>query len=358
MVIRVNENLAWQSAEQALQVQAKKAILSDLQQAKLLRQIKALLIQNDAMLIAHYYVDGRLQDLAEETGGFVGDSLEMARFGKQHKAQTLVVAGVKFMAETAKILSPEKRVLILDTEAECSLDISAPSGVFSDFCDQHPDRTVVVYANTSAAVKARADWVVTSSIAVDVVRHLHQQGQKILWAPDRHLGHYIQQQTQADMLLWDGVCIVHDTFRSAAIKLLQQQAPQAAILVHPESPADVIDIADVVGSTTALIDAAINLPNPSFIVATDTGILHKMRKLAPHKTFIEAPSAGHGATCESCNHCPWMALNDLPRLAHVLQNGANEIHVDEKIRKMALRATDRMLKFRQIQQTDLQTQAK
>ena len=167
-------------------------------------QIKALLQEQNAVLVAHYYTDPEIQALAEETGGCVSDSLEMARFGKEHPAKTLLVAGVKFMGETAKILSPEKTVLMPTLEATCSLDIGCPEDEFSAFCDQHPDREVVVYANTSAAVKARADWVVTSSIALELVEHLHNQGKKIIWAPDKHLGSYVQRETGADVLLWDG----------------------------------------------------------------------------------------------------------------------------------------------------------
>jgi len=347
MTYNINEKLIWMSTQNALAANAKQQPLSDWEQAKLVKRIKSLLLQKDAVLVAHYYVDGALQDLAEQTGGFVGDSLEMARFGKLHPAKTLIVAGVKFMGETAKILSPEKRVLILDNQAECSLDLSAPIEAFSAFCDQHPDRTAVVYANTSAAVKARADWVVTSSIAVDVVNHLKNQGEKILWAPDKHLGHYIQQQTGADMVLWDGTCIVHDAFKATALATLKEQYPDAAVLVHPESPADVIAMADVVGSTSKLIQATQTLPNPVFIVATDNGILHKMKQVTPNKTFIEAPTAGAGGTCESCAHCPWMAMSTLQKLQQVLQNQDNEIVLDEAVRNKALIATERMMQFRE-----------
>lgn len=314
-------------------------------QAMVAHRVKTLLKSHDATLVAHYYTDESIQRLAEETGGCVSDSLDMARFGHNAKTKTLVVAGVRFMGETAKILSPEKRVLVPDLEATCSLDEGCPIDQFSEFCDAHPDRTVVVYANTSAAVKARADWVVTSSIAVKVIQHLKDRGEKILWAPDKHLGQYIQGITGADMLLWNGACIVHEGFKATALAALKKQKPEAAVLVHPESPADVIALADVVGSTTRLIQAARDLPNTSFIVATDNGIFYKMKQVAPDKIFIEAPSAGHGATCESCAHCPWMAMNSLDKVAHVLETGNNEIHVDEDIRVQALRATQRMLDF-------------
>ncbi len=312
---------------------------------RLMERIKRLLKEQDAVLVAHYYTAGEIQRLAEETGGCVSDSLEMARFGHASKASTLVVAGVRFMGETAKILNPEKRVLMPDLGAECSLDLSCPADEFVPFCDAHPDRTVVVYANTSAAVKARADWVVTSSIAVKVVQHLTERGEKILWAPDRYLGDYVRRVTGADMILWQGSCVVHEKFKADGIRELKRQHPEAAILVHPESPAEVIAMADVVGSTTQLIRAVQELPNPSFIIATDIGIFHKMHEVAPGKLLLEAPSGGKGATCVSCAHCPWMAMNWLSKLAHVLETGDNEIHVPEEIRVRAVRSINRMLEF-------------
>ena len=312
---------------------------------ELIARIKRLLKEQDAVLVSHYYVHPDLQDLAEETGGIVSDSLDMANFGHQHPAKTIVVAGVRFMGETAKILNPEKRVLMPDPQAECSLDLGCPADEFAAFCDAHPDRTVVVYANTSAAVKARADWMVTSSIALPVVRHLKEQGKKILWAPDRHLGSYIQEQTGADMLLWQGSCIVHDEYKARELLELKSLHPKAKVLVHPESPRAVIKLADVVGSTTQLIRATQTLDAPEFIVATDNGILHKMRTLCPEKTFLEAPTAGHGATCTSCSHCPWMAMNGLINLAEVLERGNNEIHVDPAIIPRAVLPIKRMLDF-------------
>jgi len=308
-------------------------------------RIRALLKREQAVLVAHYYVDGELQDLADETGGCVADSLEMARFGRDHPAQTLVVAGVRFMGETAKILSPAKRILMPDLDATCSLDLGCPVDEFSAFCDAHPDRTVVVYANTSAAVKARADWMVTSAIGLDIVAELHARGEKMIWAPDRHLGSYIQKQTGADMLLWQGSCLVHDEFKSIELDLLKAEHPHAKILVHPESPASVVAMADVVGSTTQLIQAARNLDAREFIVATDLGILHKMQLAAPGKTLIAAPTAGNSATCKSCAYCPWMAMNGLVNLADVLERGHNEIHVDAAIMERARQPIDRMLAF-------------
>ncbi|MEB0139329.1 MULTISPECIES: quinolinate synthase NadA [unclassified Undibacterium] len=309
------------------------------------QRVRELLVEKQAVLVAHYYVDADLQDLAEETGGCVSDSLEMARFGRDHRAQTLVVAGVRFMGETAKILSPEKTILMPDLDATCSLDLGCPADEFAAFCDAHPDRTVVVYANTSAAVKARADWMVTSSIGLDIVAALHAEGKKILWAPDKHLGSYIQKQTGADMLLWQGSCLVHDEFKATELALLKAEHPHALVLVHPESPAAVVALADVVGSTSQLIAAAQNLAATEFIVATDNGILHKMQMAAPGKRFLVAPTAGNSATCKSCAHCPWMAMNGLRNLVAVLENAANEIHVPAEIALPAKQCIDRMLDF-------------
>jgi quinolinate synthase len=311
----------------------------------LIKQIKERLEQENAVLVAHYYTAPAIQALAEETGGCVSDSLEMARFGHDHDADTLIVAGVKFMGETAKILTPEKRVLMPTLEATCSLDLGCPIEEFSAFCDQHPDRQVVVYANTSAAVKARADWVVTSSIALNVAEHLADQGHKIIWAPDRHLGDYVRRETGADILMWDGACIVHEEFKARGIADLKSVYPDAAVLVHPESPASVLELADRVGSTTQIIQAAVDMPNQRFIVATDQGIFYKLQQLAPDKEFIIAPTAGNGATCRSCANCPWMAMNELETLATVFDRSDNEIFVDPALGEQAMVPLRRMLDF-------------
>ncbi len=312
---------------------------------QLKQQVKSLLAERNAVLITHYYTDPVVQALTEETGGCVGDSLEMARFGRDHEAKTLIVNGVRFMGETAKILSPEKRVFMPTLEATCSLDLGCPVDEFSAFCDQHPDRTVVVYANTSAAVKARADWVVTSSTAVQIVEHLQEKGEKIIWAPDRYLGEYVQQQTGADMLMWQSSCIVHEEFKAQGIRDLKHVYPEAAVLVHPESPAPVVELADVVGSTTQLIKASQTLPNGKYIVATDRGIFFKMQQLSPERDFYLAPSSGNSAQCKSCGHCPWMAMNTLAQLNHVLTHLDQEIHVDDHIRVESLRPLERLMAF-------------
>src|SRR3990167_3155064 len=269
------------------------------QRTALKDKIKRLLKEKNAVMVSHYYVHPDLQDLAEETGGLVSDSLDMA----------------------------------------------CPISEFNAFCDAHPDRTVVVYANTSAAVKARADWLVTSSCALDIVRALKDKGQKILWAPDKHLGGYIQRETGADMVFWEGACIVHDEFKAFELEALIKEHPKAKVLVHPESPQDVVALAHAVGSTSAILKAAQTLDADTFIVATDNGMLHKLRTLNPTKTFIEAPTAGNSATCKSCAHCPWMAMNGLAGVAQVLELGTNEIQVDSGLIDRARLPIDRMLAF-------------
>jgi quinolinate synthase len=327
---------------------AKAKLPADLPRSERLQveaNIKQLLKEHNAALVAHYYVDPFIQDLALATGGCVGDSLEMARFGQAHSAQTLIVAGVRFMGESAKILSMEKTVLMPDLEAECSLDLGCPVDEFSAFCDAHPDRTVVVYANTSAAVKARADWVVTSSVGIDIVRHLHEQGEKIIWGPDRHLGKYIARETGADMLLWQGSCLVHNEFKATELNQLKAEYPEAKVLVHPESPDSVVALADVVGSTSKLLQSTYELDADTFIVATDLGILHEMQKRSPNKRFLAAPTAGESASCKSCAFCPWMAMNGLLGIEQCLLNKSGEVTLSKELAAAASKPLQRMLDF-------------
>lgn len=327
---------------------AKAKLPADLPRSERLQveaNIKQLLQEHNAVLVAHYYVDPFIQDLALATGGCVGDSLEMARFGQAHSAQTLIVAGVRFMGESAKILSMEKTVLMPDLEAECSLDLGCPVDEFSAFCDAHPDRTVVVYANTSAAVKARADWVVTSSVGIDIVRHLHEQGEKIIWGPDRHLGKYIARETGADMLLWQGSCLVHNEFKATELNQLKVEYPEAKVLVHPESPDSVVALADVVGSTSKLLQSTYELDADTFIVATDLGILHEMQKRSPNKRFLAAPTAGESASCKSCAFCPWMAMNGLLGIEQCLLNKSGEVTLSKELAAAASKPLQRMLDF-------------
>ncbi|MGP5547377.1 quinolinate synthase NadA [Psychrobacter alimentarius] len=311
--------------------------------------IKQLLKDKNAVLVAHYYVDPFIQDLALATGGCVGDSLEMARFGQAHSAQTLVVAGVRFMGESAKILSMEKTILMPDLEAECSLDLGCPADAFAEFCDAHPERTVVVYANTSAAVKARADWVATSSVGIDIVRHLHAKGEPIIWGPDRHLGKYIARETGADMLLWQGSCLVHNEFKATELIQLKEAYPEAKVLVHPESPDSVVALADVVGSTSKLLQSTYEMDADTFIVATDLGILHEMQKRSPTKRFLAAPTAGESASCKSCAFCPWMAMNGLQGIEHCLTHQSGEILMTPELAAAARKPLQRMLDFAESQ---------
>lgn len=307
--------------------------------------IKQLLLKNNAKIIAHYYVDEQVQRLAEDTGGFVGDSLEMARYGSKQKETTLIVAGVKFMGETAKILNPDKKVLMLDIEATCSLDTGCDYTEFKEFCDVHNDREVVVYANTSAKVKSISDWVVTSSIAVPLIEHLTSLGKKLIWAPDKYLGNYVIDTTGADMLLWDGSCIVHEEYKTIELKNMIAKHPDCDVLVHPESPRSIIQLANTVGSTTKLIEASKASKKKYLIVATEKGILYQMKKFSPNKIFLEAPTEGEGATCKSCGRCPWMNLNIVQKLLDVFNTKTNEIILSRDIINKAKKPIDRMINF-------------
>ncbi len=319
----------------------------DADDLKLLKKsIKSLLDEKNGILISHYYVDKEIQELTEDLGGCVSDSLQMAKFGQNSEADLLVVSGVKFMGETSKILSPEKTILMPTLEATCSLDLGCPEEDFQKFCEEHPDREIVVYANTSAEVKALADWVVTSSIALEVVEHLHSQGKKIIWAPDKHLGKYIEDSTGADMILWDASCIVHDEFKYQGLLDMKKLHPDAGVLVHPESPMEVIKLADAVGSTSQILQAAKNLDFKKFIVATDKGIFYQLEKNNPKKVFFEAPTAGNGAQCKSCSQCPWMGLNSLENLEKTLLDMKNTINVSEETIQKAQISLNRMTSFK------------
>ena len=311
-----------------------------------LLKTKSLLKNNNAKIIAHYYVDELVQRLAEDTGGLVSDSLEMARYGAKQKESTLIVAGVRFMGETAKILSPDKKILMLDMEATCSLDTGCDYINFKKFCDDHPDREVVVYANTSAEVKSIADWVVTSSMAVSLVEHLTSLGKKLIWAPDKYLGNYILEKTGADMLLWDGSCIVHEEYKALELRNMIKKYPDSDVLVHPESPRSIIQMAHVVGSTTKLIEASKNSSKKYIIVATEKGIFYQMKKYSPEKIFLEAPTEGEGATCKSCGRCPWMNLNTVNKVLNVFKSKSNEIILAHDIITKAKVPIDRMVNFR------------
>ena len=280
-------------------------------------RIKQLLLKNNAKIIAHYYVDEQVQRLAEDTGGFVGDSLEMARYGSKQKETTLIVAGVKFMGETAKILNPDKKVLMLDIEATCSLDTGCDYAEFKEFCDTHNDR----------------------------IEHLTSLGKKLIWAPDKYLGNYVIDTTGADMLLWDGSCIVHEEYKTIELKNMIAKYPDCDVLVHPESPRSIIQLANTVGSTTKLIEASKASKKKYIIVATEKGILYQMKKFSPNKIFLEAPTEGEGATCKSCGRCPWMNLNIVQKLLDVFNAKTNEIILSRDIINKAKKPIDRMINF-------------
>ncbi|RCL40940.1 MAG: quinolinate synthase NadA [Gammaproteobacteria bacterium] len=313
---------------------------------ELINRIKEIVKQEDIALISHYYTDDKIQKITEDLGGCVSDSLQMAKYGKECNSNSLVVSGVKFMGETAKILSPNKRVYMPTLEATCSLDLGCPAEEFKQFCDKYPDREIVVYANTSADVKAIADWVVTSSIALEVIDFLDAEGKKIVWGPDKHLGGYIQKETKADMILWDGACVVHEEFKHEGLLNLKKIHNDADVLVHPESPSSVVDLADCVGSTSQIIDYANNSVAKKFIVATDKGIFYQLIKNNPDKEFFEAPTAGNGATCNSCSRCPWMGMNSLENLYDAISNKRNEIHVAKETIRKAQISLNRMVNFK------------
>ena len=318
---------------------------SETNRHSLIEDIKELLVKKNITLVAHYYTPTDIQIVAEATGGIVSDSLDMARFGANSSSPTLLVAGVRFMGETAKILNPEKTILMPDLQADCSLDLGCPPLEFGIFCEANKEREVVVYANTSASVKAKADWMVTSGTAVELVAYLHQQGKKILWAPDKYLGDFVQRQTGADMLMWDGSCIVHEEFKAKELSQLVLQMSDVEVLAHPESSNGVLEQANFIGSTTALINYAKSSDAKNLIVATDKGIFYKMAKAAPNKNLIEAPTSGESATCKGCGACPWMSMNTLASLKKSIISEKNKVEVSAAIISEARKPIERLLTF-------------
>lgn len=301
----------------------------------LIDEIRRLKAERDAAIMAHYYTDGEIQDIAD----VVGDSLALAQKARTLPNRVIVLCGVHFMGETAKILCPDKTVLVPDTEAGCSLADSCPAPEFEAFVKAHPGHTVVSYVNTSAAVKALTDVVVTSSNARQIVEALPPD-EKIIFGPDRNLGNYINSETGRKMLLWDGACHVHEQFSLDAIIRLKREHPEAKLLVHPECKKAVTLLADHVGSTASLLKYAQESPAREFIVATESGILHKMRQSCPDKTFIAAPPEQAGC---ACNNCSYMKLNTLEKLRDCLRDLSPEIHVDEEVAARAIRPIKRML---------------
>ena len=300
-------------------------------------EIRRMCSEKNAVIMAHYYTDGEIQDMAD----FVGDSLALAQKAATTDADIIVMCGVHFMGETSKILCPDKKVLVPDLEATCSLAESCPADKFAEFVAEHPGHTVISYVNTTAATKAVTDIVVTSSNAREIVESLPQDT-PIIFGPDRNLGGYINSITGRNMLLWDGACHVHEKFSVEKILELKKQYPDAKVLVHPECKGAVVKLADKVGSTAALLKYSISDSSDTFIVATESGILHEMQKACPEKTFIPAPPSD--STC-ACNECSYMKLVTMQKLYDCLKNEAPEIHVDAQVAEKAIVSINRMLEI-------------
>lgn len=304
---------------------------------ELISEIKRLRREKNAVIMAHYYQTGDLQDIAD----MVGDSLALAQYAAKTEADIIVLCGVHFMGETAKILSPQKKVLVPDIEAGCSLADSCPADEFERFVKAHPDHTVVSYVNTTAAVKALTDIVVTSTNAKKIIDSLPLDA-KIIFAPDRNLGNYINSVTGRNMLLWDGACHVHEQFSVESLVELKKAHPKAKVLAHPECKNVVLMLADFVGSTQALLNYATSSQETEFLVATESGIIHQMQKQNPNKVFIPVPPVD--STC-GCNDCKYMRLNSLEKLYLCLKTEQPEILVDEALRVKAVKPIERMLEL-------------
>lgn len=311
-------------------------------QVDLVPAIQALKKELNAVILAHYYQVNEIQDVAD----FIGDSLDLSRKAAETDADVIVFCGVHFMAETAKVLSPHKQVLLPDLQAGCSLAESAPADEFAEFIKQYPDHLVVNYVNTSAAVKALTDYCVTSSNAVQVIQSLPPD-RPIIFGPDKYLGDWVQRESGREMLLWEGSCEVHEIFSEQAILELKQAHPQAKVLVHPECPGPVRDLGDVVGSTKRLLESVSNGdPHATYIVVTEPGIIHKMKQAAPAATFIMAPAEVAGneqGSCTTCNTCPHMKRNTLEKLYLCMKNRSPEILLDHEIMQKARLPIERML---------------
>ena len=303
----------------------------------LLAEIDRLRKEKNAIILAHYYQTPDIQDLAD----FVGDSLELSRKAADTDADVIAFCGVKFMADTAKILSPEKIVVLPDMDAGCSLEDSCPPEKFKAFREAHPDHIALTYINCSTEVKALSDVIVTSSSAETIISQI-PESQPIIFGPDRHLGGYLNRKFNRDMLLWPGVCIVHEAFSETELLKLKQQYPDAPVAAHPECPPTIIDHADYVGSTSGILQFAKTFPGDTLIVATEPHIIHQMEKALPEKNFIGAPGAD--GNC-NCNICPYMALNTMEKLYTALRDLQPRIEIEEGLRVAAKRSLDRMLEM-------------
>ena len=304
---------------------------------ELIEKINSIRKEKNAIILSHFYQDDAIQDIAD----FVGDSLALAQWAAKTKSEIIVLCGVHFMGETAKILSPDKKVLIPDLKAGCSLADSCPADEFGEFVKNNPDHKVITYVNTTAAVKALTDIVVTSSNAKEIVDSL-PANEKIIFGPDKNLGDYINKVTGRNMLLWDGACHVHEQFSLEKILELKSQHPEALLLAHPECRKYILEIADHVGSTSSILKYATQSNNKEFIVATEAGILHEMKKQNPDKVFIPAPP--EDASC-ACNECFYMKMNTLEKLYLCLENEEPEITVNEEVRARAVKSINRMLEI-------------
>ena len=300
-------------------------------------EIERLRKERNAIILAHYYQRPEIQDLAD----YVGDSLELSRKAQATDADVIAFCGVRFMAETAKILSPEKTVILPDMDAGCSLEDSCPPDQFAAFRAAHPDHIALTYINCSTEVKALSDIIVTSSSAEKILSQIPPE-QKIIFGPDKHLGGYLKRKLGRDMLLWPGVCIVHEAFSETELVKLKAQHPGAPVAAHPECPAHIVDHADYVGSTSGILEYAKHMPGDTLIVATEPHIIHQMELAMPHKTFIGAPGAD--GNC-NCNICPYMALNTLEKLYIALRDLSPQVHIEESLRLKAKQSLDRMLEM-------------
>ena len=316
------------------------AVVSAVEGLDLFEEIDRLREELGAVILAHYYQEPEIQDIAD----FIGDSLQLARQAQRTDARVIVFCGVHFMAETAKILNPEKTVVLPDLEAGCSLADSCPPERFAAFLEEHPGHAVVSYVNTSAAVKALSDVICTSSNAEKVIATI-PEGTPIVFAPDRHLGRYLMERTGREMVLWPGTCMVHVRFSEKKIRQLKVRHPDAEVLAHPECEEAVLRLADHVGSTSSLLRRAVESPARRFIVATEPGIIHQMKKAAPGKEFVRAPGRGPEGSCEACGECPHMRRNTLEKLYRCMRDLRPEITLDEELRLRALRPIERMLEI-------------
>lgn len=297
-------------------------------------EIRALCKEKNAGILSHFYQTGDIQDIADH----VADSLGMAQYGKTSPHEILLVAGVLFMGETAKIISPEKKILVPDMNAGCSLADNCKADEFQKFKEAHPDHVVVTYVNCSAEVKALSDILCTSSNAVKIIESIPQD-KEIIFAPDKHLGSYLKKKTGRNLLLWEGSCQVHDAFEAKALTKLKIRHPHALVLAHPECPENILDLADHIGSTSSILQFATRSTAQSFIVVTEAGILHQMKKAAPNKEFIPLSNSAH---C-SCAECPYMRLNTLEKIRNALRDETPCVEIPEEIRVRAIRPLERML---------------